>query len=332
MVLPNLLEVLQIASGQAIDSGKGMALRTGTKEDLEFALKVFDLGDYERAAKMCRDLIRRLDNSQEHLNAVNDCRSLLIRSMTEVWRTDEPWGPILDELDRLFIGFLTVNNRVSAAGALLQQAEFLADLDRPRALEASFKAIDLFAKSTDENLLREVCGVYTFLFANMDADDPRFHEVCADYARFLENPVFEGKEGVSTILEIDEALDGIQNRKAIEIIVSFLSARSQDISEADREHLRARLAANHLVIGDYKAAIKICTGLLADCGEVSRLDYTLWCGEAFMKLDRNDTAAMFFREVIRALGDHPDDSRAASALDYLNQVVSSTDRAISDGV
>ena len=91
-------------------------------------------------------------------------------------------------------------------------------MDWPGAFEASFKAIDLFAKSRDENLLREVCGVYTFLFAKLDGDDPRFHEICVDYARLLENPVFEGKEGASTILEIDEALDGSRNRKAIEII------------------------------------------------------------------------------------------------------------------
>lgn len=170
------------------------------KEDLEFATKVFDLGEYDLAAKMCCDLIKRLDNSPEHVHAVNDFRSLLIRSMTEIWRSGEPWEPILEELDRLFTGYLTVKDRVSAAGTLLQKAEFLEDLDWPGAFEASFKAIDLFAKSTDENLLREVCGVYTFLFANMDGDDPRFHEVCADYARFLENPVFEGEVGVSTIL------------------------------------------------------------------------------------------------------------------------------------
>ena len=50
-----------------------------------------------------------------------------------------------------------------------------------------------------------------------------------------------------------------------------------------------------------------------------------------MKLHRHDTAAMFFREVIRALGDHPDDSRAARARDYLDQVASSADQAIGDG-
>lgn len=122
-------------------------------------------------------------------------------------------------------------------------------------------------------------------------------------------------------------LDGRQNRKAIEIIDSFLSARSQDISGADREHLCARLAANYLTIGDYKAAVEVCAGLLVDCGETSRLDYTLWSGEAFMKLDRHDTAAMFFREVIRSL----DDGRAASARDYLEMVDSSADQTIGDG-
>lgn len=170
-------------------------MRAGTKEDLEFATKVFDLGEYDRAAKMCCDIIKRLDNSPEHVHAVNDFRSLLINSMMEVWRSGEPWEPILEELDRLFTGYLTVKDRVSAAGTLLQKAEFLEDLDWPGALEASFKSIDLFAKSTDENLLREVRGVYTFLFAKVDGDDPRFHEVCADYARFLENPTFEGNRG-----------------------------------------------------------------------------------------------------------------------------------------
>jgi tetratricopeptide (TPR) repeat protein len=323
---------VQIASGRSGDrSRKDLALRAGTKEDLAFATKVFDLGEYDRAAKMCCDLIQRLGNSPEHVHAVNDFRSLLIRSMMEVRRSGEPWEPMLEELDCLFAGYLTVKDRVSAAGTLLQKAQFLEDLDWPGAFEASFKAIDLFAKSTDENLLREVRGVYDFLFAKLDGDDTRFYEVCVDYARFLENPVFDAKEGVSAILEIDEVLDGRQNRKAIEIIDSFLSARSQDVSGADREHLRARLAANHLVIGEYKAAVEVCTSLLIDCGKTSRLDYTLWCGEAFMKLDRHDTAAMFFREVIRALRDHPDDSRAASARDYLDLVASSADQEIGDG-
>ena len=107
-------------------------MRAGMKEDLEFATKVFDLGEYDLAAKMCCDLIKRLDNSPEQTyHAVNDFRSLLIRSMTEIWRSGEPSEPILEELDRLFTGYLTVKDRVSAAGTLLQKAEFLEDLDWP---------------------------------------------------------------------------------------------------------------------------------------------------------------------------------------------------------
>jgi hypothetical protein len=87
-----------------------------------------------------------------------------------------------------------------------------------------------------------------------------------------------------------------------------------------REELEGRLASNYLFVGDNESAIDICMHLLAQGDFESRLDWTLWCGEAFMNLGRDETAAMFFREVIRACADEPDDFRAINAREHLDRV------------
>jgi tetratricopeptide (TPR) repeat protein len=302
-------------------------LRAKAKDDLEFTRKVFDLGEYDRAAKMCRHMIARLTNSPRDADIVNGFRELLILSMSAVYENSEPPEPILAEIERLFVGYLSVQDRASAAKTLLLKSQFLEDLDWPGAFAAGFKAIELFAGSADRAVLAAVRKVYDFLFANLDAEDTRFVSLCVEYGHFLEKPILDPHESVGTILEIDEALDGEQNATAIEIIRSFLYSRPDMLTTVDRERLRSRLAANYLFVQNYSAAIEECTGLLTGCDDASRLDYILWCGEAFLCLNRYATAAMYLREVIRALSDQPDDSRAVRAHGLLDQAISAASEA-----
>jgi hypothetical protein len=115
-------------------------------------------------------------------------------------------------------------------------------------------------------------------------------------------------------------LDGRANATAIEVINSFLNARSNDISNEANNRLHARQAANYLFAGDYEAAIEICTRLLIRDEGDSRYDYMLWCGEAFVGLNLVDTAAMYFNGVFGSLGAMSNDSRAARARQLLDQI------------
>jgi hypothetical protein len=87
----------------------------GLKEDLEFTEKVLELGEFGRAKKMCRHMISLLSNSPNEVDAVNGFRSLLITAMIE---TRSPSEVIVDEIDRLFTGYLTTQDRASAAQTL----------------------------------------------------------------------------------------------------------------------------------------------------------------------------------------------------------------------
>jgi hypothetical protein len=294
-------------------------MRPDTKEELELSRKLFELCEYERVEKICRDMMERVAGFSDDADADNEFRSLLIDVMIEVRDNDDSLEPILKELDRLFINYLVGKDRVSAARTLLRTAQFLEELDRPQALATGFKVIELFSLTDDENLLNVTRDAYELLYAELPNNSPRLVELCVSYGRFLERPIFY-ETACYTIMEIDEALDGEHNIEAIAIIKSFLSAKSAALSKSDREVLEERLAANYLFVGQNEAALEVCTGLLISSNDNSRLDYTLWCGEAFMNLDRNETAAMCFREVICALADQPNDSRAVKALEYLKEL------------
>jgi tetratricopeptide (TPR) repeat protein len=297
-------------------------MRAKTRGDLEFTKKVFELEEHHRAAKMCRFMIKRLTGRTEDADALVEFRSLLADVMMRARREDDPVEPIFEELDRVFTGYLSLGNRVAAAETLLRTAQFLEGNDWPRAFETGYKIVELFGGSANIELLEKVREAYSFLFRELPREDPDFATLCTRYARFLQNRMLNLADAVSTVLEIDNALDGTQNASAIKILQSFLEARSNDLSTAELDSLRSRLAANHLFVGNYEDAISACVYLLLHGEESSRPDYTLWCGEAFMKLGRDETAAMFFREVLRATDDEAEDEddRARQARKYLNEV------------
>lgn len=118
-----------------------------------------------------------------------------------------------------------------------------------------------------------------------------------------------------------------QNEVAIKVIKSFLNARSHELSERSENRLLSRLAANQLSAGKYEDAIKTCTHLIIYDDE-SRLDYMLWCGEAFMQLDKNQMAAMYFGEIVRALTDSQEDFTAIQAQKFLELMQVSSDLAL----
>jgi hypothetical protein len=291
------------------------------RDDLEFVQKVFELEEYERAEKMCREVLARLADTSGEAEVTNSFRSLLIDTMIARYDSDDLLEPILEELESLFIAYLTIKDRTSAAKTLLRRMEFLGGLDWPRSFETGFKLLELFGATGDKELLEVVRETFNFLYVELPVEDPRFASLCVAYGRLLERREFDCYEGLIQVMEMDDALNGENNAKAIQILESFLLARSEDISMGDREWLESRLASNYLFVGDNGSAIGACCRLLARSdNDASRLDWTLWCGQAFMNLGRHKTAAMFFREVIRACADKPDDSRAVEAGGFLDDV------------
>lgn len=285
-------------------------MRGKTRGDLEFTKKVFELEEYDRAAKMCRFMIKRLSGTKEEPDALVEFRSLLADVMMQTRREDDPREPILEELDHVFTGHLSLGNRVAAADTLLRTAEFLKGNDWPRAFETANKIGELFGGATKIELLEKANEAYSFLFSELPREDPDFATLCTRFALFLQNRMLNPADAVATLLDIDDALDGTQNDTAIEVLQSFLETRSDDLSTVQQERLRSRVAANHLFVGNYEDAILACVDLLMHGDESSRPDYTLWCGEAFKKLGRDQTAAMFFREVLRATENETEDNRA----------------------
>jgi hypothetical protein len=290
---------------------------------LEFTKKVLALGECRRVEKMCRHMIKRLSFSPEEADAVNEFRSLLISAMMEIDAGENASNAILEELDRLFTGYLTLRDRTSAARTLVRKTDYLDGRDWQEAFETAYKTIELFAGSHEEDVVGVAREAYRFLYRELPKDDPRFGELCVFYGKFLEQAQFDPEESCSAILEIDESLDGGQNAAAVEIIESFLAVRSGDISDDSCERLHSRLAANHLYLNAFESAIEECTWLLIKGEGQSQLDYVLWCGEAFMGLDREQTAAMFFREVVRATSEDSEDERGFKARQFLDEIESS---------
>jgi hypothetical protein len=64
----------------------------------------------------------------------------------------------------------------------------------------------------------------------------------------------------------------------------------------------------------------MCSHLLVHGEAQSRLLYLLWCGTAFMNLGKDETAGMYFREVLRAASDSYDKHIAACAREYMSQI------------
>lgn len=188
------------------------------------------------------------------------------------------------------------------------------------ALETAYKTLELFTGSRDNDVIEAVMEAYSFLYEALPDDDPRFVELCTHYGKFLERSEIAPDDACQRILAIDEHLDGRNNAAVLEIITSFLSARSSQLSEEELEHLHSRSAANYLFLNSFEEAIGECVWLLTNGNDKSRLDYTLWCGEAFLRLDRVQTASMFFREVIRATSQTPQDERAIQAGRFLAEI------------
>jgi hypothetical protein len=100
-------------------------MREKTRDDLEFTKKVFELEEYDRAAKMCRFMIKRLSGTKVDMDALVEFRSLLADVMMHTRSEDDSRERILEELDNVFTGHLSLGNRVAAAETLVRTAEFL---------------------------------------------------------------------------------------------------------------------------------------------------------------------------------------------------------------
>lgn len=222
----------------------------------------------------------------------------------------------VEEFERMFVEHLARRDKSSAAHVLVQQVEFLRNRDFGEACATAKKIVELFGTSRDENVMEAVVEACEFLFEPLPADDPDFIKVCRIWGRILHRRG-DAHSAATTIAELEEALDGIDNSVAAALLEDFLEARLSQLRLDDEVMLRARLAANYLYIRRFQDAISTCTWLLVNDESDSTWDYILWCGEAYLRLGRKDLAIMHFREVQRGLGDS-DDERALKASHHLD--------------
>ena len=289
------------------------------KENHALPKSHFESGRYNQAIRILTSITARIASNPTDQMFLNESRLLLIESMIQKHREGDSYNSILNEFENLFTGYLSNGDRLAALKSLISKFQFLEYLNLKESFEIAFKAIELFSNSANSEIKTSVDIAYSFLFCKLNTDDDRFSKICLDYGKFLENPIFECSKSLTIIFEIDEALDFYNNELSISILDSFLSARSKNLEEEDIENLKFRLAANYIYIEKYENAIIILIQLLMHGGNVSRLDYILWCGESFMHLHQYDTASMFFREIIYALSNSPEDQRLAIARESLQE-------------
>jgi tetratricopeptide (TPR) repeat protein len=294
-------------------------MRLHTDGEMKLAQQAFESGDFDRAAELCCQMMNALASWPKAVNAAAGFHALLIDCLIETHSGDDI-EPILKQFDQLFRDRLTHKDRTSAANTLIRKARFLLDLDYSQSLECGLKVVELFAASNDAAVLDKVIEAFDFLHNEMSPDDARFMQVCVAYASLLQNPVIDCHVASSIVANISETVDGKDNLKLIEITESFLAARSKDLTEEDRALLQANLAAGYLNVGQDEAAINMCSHLLVHGEAQSRLLYLLWCGTAFMNLGKDETAGMYFREVLRAASDSWDKHIAACAREYMSQI------------
>jgi hypothetical protein len=80
-------------------------------KDFELARKAFEVEDYCTAESLCRKMLKHLREPAAKADDLNEIRTLLIDSMIAVQESGGHAEPIIEELDRLFVGYLTANNR-----------------------------------------------------------------------------------------------------------------------------------------------------------------------------------------------------------------------------
>ncbi|TAU85842.1 tetratricopeptide repeat protein [Rhizobium leguminosarum] len=294
------------------------------REALDKISTALENWEFDYVERTCRAMLRRLEGDVAENELVNEIRSYLIHALTESHTKGGPREAIVDEFDRLFTGYLSVRDKASAANVLTQKVGFLREEDWSDACATARKVVDLFGLSDDEKVMAALGEAHLFLLQELPSTDQHFVEACTSYGKFLQRRP-DPQDALRMILEIDDALDGAHNVSAVSILEGFLSARLAQLSLGDETSLRSRLAANYLYIGRFEDAINTCNWLLINGKDDSSLDYLLWCGEAYLKLGRDKVAAMYFREVQRALASEPDDERAKKARDSLDQLAPETD-------
>ena len=294
------------------------------RQSLDELTLALENGDFDSVEKVCRNMLRYFENGAAETHLVNEVRSYLIHALTESHREGEARVTIVEEFDRLYAGYLSAGDQALAANVLVQKMGFLHHEDRSDGCAMARKVVDLFGLSNDEKVIEAVAEAFLFLFQELPSTDQHFIDTCISYGKFLQRRR-DTHDAVRMILEIDDALDGTHSVSALSILEDFLSARLAQFSLSDETSLRSRLAANYLYIGRFEDAVSTCNWLLINAKDDSSLDYLLWCGEAYLKLGRDKVAAMYFREVQRALASDPDDERAKKAGDFLDQLASDTD-------
>lgn len=277
-------------------------------------------GKFNDAARICRNTIRQLEHNSNEIELVNKFRSSLIACLVEMHQEAEPLDMVVAEFDQLFVGFLSVQDKASAANILVEKMNFLKEKDWSYACTTAEKVVELFAQSNDELVMEVIIEAYVFLYEEIDLDDANyFIDVCTSLGKFLQR-YGEPDDSADFILEIANALDGDHNVYAILILEEFLNARLAKLSLDAETRLRDALAANYLYIGRFEDAVNTLNWLFINAKYESLLDYFLWCGEAYTKLGRDNVAAMYFREVKRALVITPGDGRAKAANIFLEEI------------
>jgi hypothetical protein len=123
------------------------------------------------------------------------------------------------EFGKLFEGYLTVKDRVSAAGVLLDVAELWRRQDWASAFEAANKCIELFRDTTDPKVATSVDKAFAFRFEVTAEDDPDLIPECIEYGNWLACAPLDSSEATSTLGEIRQYIPG---KVWIEIATRFI--------------------------------------------------------------------------------------------------------------
>lgn len=278
-----------------------------------------DNSSFKKAEQLCRRVIKILESRDGTLASINRFREKLITMLTDEYKDGEDLEHIIGEFNTHFTNQLKTGDKQSAAQTLNRMCDFLRDSDLRRAISVAEKLIDLFYNSTESPVVDEVYEAHLFLYEKLPPGEG-FADFCVCFGEFLEQEHVSTDKACEMLTELAFVLDGEFSDTLLFIFRSFLRRRLLDLTRSQEVQIRDRIGALFLYNGMFEDAISELAWLIAHGSPESVPDYMLWAGEAYASLARKDVGEMYFREVIRALSDSPEDTRYTAAQTMLKRV------------
>lgn len=273
---------------------------------------------------MCRHMASKLEKNPADLPSALAFRSLELDIMSDELAEYEDPDQVIHAFDRLYIDYLKIKDRFSAARLLLEKCDFYKRRKEwSLAYQTADKIIEQFGESADPNLQKCAVDAYSFQYEHIPQGDESFATICLEYANFLARMKIPLAEALSTVLEMDEAMDGFHNEQSVEMLQQFLALRA-DLDASSKRRISSRLAANFLFLDQYQESIKILTDLLQSEDDESTIDYMLWLGEAFIGVDNQQAAKIIFAGIVSSLSSDLADDRLVSAQKFLKEIDNAT--------